>query len=271
MESSSLDAVLSGQVEQPQVTETPQAQEVVQETVEQQPQETTGEQTGTPPEAKQDDPIEKHRKGLEAAAAAERKRRQEAEQRAQALEQELRSLRQPQQTQQPPQETGDPKPKREQFASEDEWLDARDEWRDRQRAREWQQAEKEREELARREKTESALVEASKLPGFDFQAFQRLPVSNEMADAILDSDVAPQLVHFLTANPQEARRIYELPKPRQIKELARIEDRLSAPPKAEPKPEQTRLPETLTQARDARGRFDSKAYDGPTPLNAILK
>lgn len=265
---SSLDSVLNGQVETPQ-TEQPQAEEVVQDAPVTQEETTTGEEAGTPPEPKQDDPLEKHRKGLEQAAAAERKRRQEAEQRAQALEQELKALRQPQQFQ--PQDD-DPKPQRAQFETEDQWLDARDAWRDRQQQKAWHQQEQQRAQLAMKEKTESIFAEAMKLPGFDLQAFVRLPVPQAMANAILDSEAAPQLVHFLTANPGEAYRIAGLSETRQVKELARIEDRLTATPKEEPEAhkEKPRLPESLTQTRDARGRFDSKTYDGPTPLNSIL-
>lgn len=265
---SSLDSVLSGQaapeVEQPAQVEQP-APEV------QQPEPATGEQTGTPPEPQKDETLDKHRQGLEAGIAAERKRRQEAEERARAMEQQLQALRQPT-APQPAAQVGDPKPQRAQFETEDEWLDARDAWRDRERERQWNQQQQEREAFAKRQKTESALIEAAKLPGFDLQAFVRLPVSEHMADAILDSDVSPQLVHYLTANPEETQRIFGLPAARQIKELARIEDRLAAPPAQEPAPqkEPPRLPETLTQTRNAKGQFEP-AYSGPTPLNSILK
>jgi hypothetical protein len=264
---SSLDSVLNGQTT-PEPT--PEPQQVEQTQPEPQPtEEVTGEQpAGSPPEAKQDDPLDRHRKGLEQAAAAERKRRQDAEQRAQALEQELKSLRQPQAF---PTQTEDPKPQRAQFETEDAWLDARDEWRDRQRETQWKQQEQARAEQSLKAKTEGIFAEAMKLPGFDMQAFVRLPCPQPMADAILDSDAAPQLVHWLTANPGEAYRIAALPDARQFKELARIEDRLAATPKEEPEPkEKPRLPETLTQARDVKGRFEGKAYDGPTPLSSIL-
>lgn len=265
---SSLDSVLSGQVEQETTAEVQQPETTVETTT---TETTTGEQTGTPPETQKDDPLDRHRKGLEQAAAAERKRRQEAESRAQALEQELRQLRQPQVV---PQQIADQKPQRAQFETEDAWLDARDEWRDRQRETQWRQQEQVRAEQTLKAKTESIFAEAMKLPGFDMQAFVRLPVPQAMADAILDSDTAPQLVHWLTANPGEAYRIAALSETRQVKELARIEDRLSATPKKEETPEPKEKPpqphQTLTQERDARGRFE-KAQDGPTPLSAILK
>ena len=263
---SSLDSVLSGQAapepEPQQVEQTP-PQEPMQEPA-------TGEQqpAGTPPEPKQDDPLEKHRKGLEAAAAAERKKRQEAENEARTLREQLQALQQPQRF--APQDD-DPKPQRAQFQTEDEWLDARDAWRDRQRERAWQQQETERAERAKKERTESIFAEAMKLPGFDFQSFARLPVSEPMAEAILDSEAGHLLVQHLTANPQEAYRIANLSAARQIKELARIEDQLTttAPKAEDPPKEKPRLPETLTQQRDARGRFEP-AYSGPTPLTSIL-
>lgn len=271
MESSSLDSVLSGQaapevVEQPASAETPPPE--VQE-----PEAATGEEAGTPPETQKDDPLEKHRKGLEAAASAERKRRQEAEQRAQALEQQLRALQQPQPTHQVQQTPDIPKPQRSQFETEDEWLDARDAWRDQVRERQAVQQRQAQAEFVRSQKTQSIFAEAMKLPGFDLQAFHRLPVPEPMADAILESDAAPQLVHFLTANPDEAYRIAGLSPARQIKELTRIEDKLTASPQQQAQPEtkeKPRLPESLTQARDARGRFEP-AYSGPTPLTSILK
>lgn len=266
---SSLDSVLSGQAA-PEPVEQPQVEQAAPQPVE--TEEVTGEQdAGSPPEPQKEDPLDKHRKGLEAAAAAERKRRQDAEQRAQALEQELRALRQPQ-PQQAPQQPDEEKPQRAQFATEDEWLDARDAWRDRQQQRAWQQQEQARAAMAVRQRAEGVFAEAMKLPGFDMQAFARLPVPEAMADAILDSEAAHQLVHYLTTNPDEAHRIAALTGTRQVKELARIEDRLAASPKEEPQQrEAPRLPETLTQARDTRGRFEKPGYSGPTPLNSILR
>ena len=274
MESSSLDSVLSGQatdtptpeVQQPAQVEQPQTVEVEQEA--------TGEDTGTPPEPKQDDPLDKAVKGLETGISAERKRRQEAESRAEAAERRARELEQQFQRppQQAPQKTDDPKPQKAQFETEDEWLDARDDWRDRQQQRERTEWQQQQAEQAKRARTESVFAEAMKLPGMDFQAFARLPVTDQMADAILESDVSAQMVHYLTANPDEARRISALSNAQQHKAMTRIEDRLTAAPTTEqPKPEDKPRPhETLTQTRNAKGQFEP-AYSGPTPLNAILK
>lgn len=259
--------------------EAPAEEEAIQPVETQQEATDTGEAKGeeqtTPPVAEQkDDHLEKARKGLEAAAKAERERRQAAEARAEAAERKARELemqyRQPKPTPQP--QTEDAKPLRSQFQTEDEWLDARDAWRDRERERETIRARQEQAERERVTRTESALAEAQKIEGFDLQAFMRVPVSEPMADAILDSDAPGKLVHYLQQNPDEATRIAQMPSTaRQIAALARIEDKLSAEPDA-PTPEKKappELPQTLTQARNAKGQFEP-AYSGPTPLNAIL-
>jgi hypothetical protein len=273
MDSSSLSSILSdepsdtGEVtEQPVETQAPQVEEPKAED--------TGEVTGAPPEPQKEDNLEKARKGLEAAAKAERERRQAAEaraeaaeRRAQALEQQYRQPPQPPQQQQP---DADPKPARAQFESEDDWLDARDAWRDRRREREAtiQKAQREAEDMY--VKTESIYAQAQALEGFNRAAFDALPLTKPMVEALIDSDHAPALMQFMSANPAEVARIGELPTARQIKEIARIEDRLSAAPKVEPTPkEKPVLPETLTQARNAKGQYEP-AYSGPTPLDAVL-
>ena len=276
---SNLDSILGGSpaTEQPtQQTEVeaPQTQEPVSRE-----QQDTGEAQTTSPVAEQkDDPLDKARKGIEAAAAAERRKRQEAESQLAAMRQEMEALRRPQQQQQPTQQrSDDPKPQRSEFASEDEWLDARDAWRDRQQVRETQAREAQKREAELAEKTQATLVKAMTLPGFDLQAFSMLPVTEAMTDAILESESGHALVHFLATNPDETKRISGLSIAKQIAELTRIEDKLKATPteeEQEEKPvttkEKPRLPNTLTQARNAKGQFE-QPYSGPTPLNAILK
>lgn len=274
MDNSSLESILSVQDEPattaPEVTTQP---ETVAEAPPVQEQETTtGEETAPPAETQKEDPLEKHRKGLEAAATAERKKRQEAEARAEAAERRAQALEQQyrQPPPQPKQEVSD-KPLREQFASEDDWLDARDQWRDQQRERQAQEAKELEQAKSLYEKTEGIYAQAQALEGFDRAAFDRLPLTRPIVNALIESDHAPALMAFMASNPDEVSRIAGLSDTRQIAELARIEDRLNAAPTAPPREEKPKpqLPETLTQARDARGRFEP-AYDGPTPLNAIL-
>jgi hypothetical protein len=277
---SNLDSILAG--EQPKVEAPPQAA-VETPPPEQQGQTTdegTGEQTtGAPPEPKKDDPLDKARKGLEAAAAAERKKRQDAEGQVATLREQLAALQRPQQqaqAQKPPPQDDDPKPLRTQFATEDEWLDERDAWRDRQNDKAQKQASQEKREKERYEKSEGIIAQAAALPGFELATFARMPVTDHMFDAILESEHASKLVHHLAITPGEAARIAALSPARQIAELTRIEDRLTATSGSaeeedddvDPKAKK-QLPNTLTQTRNAKGQFEP-AYAGPTPLNAIL-
>jgi hypothetical protein len=274
MDNSNLESILGGQAAAPapEVTETP-APETVETQPEQQEraQATTGEQAAPPAEPQKDDPLEKAQKGLAAATKAERERRQAAEARAQQLERELHALRTPP-APPPARQTDDAdKPLREQFASEDEWLDARDEWRDRKNQR--HAAEVKAQEQARTlyQKTESIYAQAQALEGFDRLAFDRLPLTRPIVEALVESDHAPALMHYMASNPEDVARIAGLSDTRQIAELARIEDKLNAAPPPPPPEEKAKpqLPQTLTTSRNAKGQFEP-AYSGPTPLNAIL-
>jgi hypothetical protein len=271
----SLSSILSEEATETETETVASLPETAERTEAEHVEEVTGEETAPPAEAQKDDPLEKHRKGLEAAATAERKRRQDAEARADAAERRARELEQQhqravqQQTQQV--QTGQ-EPTREQFATDAEYVRAlvRHE-RETQRAEEQRQAEVEqqqRHEYEVRVKSEKVIAEASAIPGFNLAEFANVPVSQPMMDAILESEMPGKLVHFLQTQPEEAKRIADMQSPaRQIAALARIEDKLSAEP--EETREKPQLPKTLTQARNAQGQFEP-AYSGPTPLNAIL-
>lgn len=273
----SLDSVLSE--ESSEVEEVTQQAAETQSQVTDTDQEDTGDNTGAPPETLKDDPLEKHRKGLEAAATAERRKRQEAEARAEAAERRARELEQQHQQRQTQHQQGtDQEPQRDQFATDVEYIRAlaRHEAKQLREAEkvqekaEREQREAEEKATARAVKSQSIVAQAQALGGFDMKAFADVPITEKMLDAILESDIGGKLVHHLAANPEEATRISALSETRQIAELARIEDKLNAAPPPEEK-DKPLLPKTLTQARDTRGRFDKpETYDGPTPLNAIL-
>lgn len=59
----------------------------------------------------------------------------------------------------------------------------------------------------------------------------QLPVTTSMAEAIMASDIGPDLLYHLGQNPKEARRIADLPPLLQAKELGKLEAKLAdAPP-----------------------------------------
>lgn len=66
----------------------------------------------------------------------------------------------------------------------------------------------------------------------DFQAVAAnpaLPITEVMAEQIMDSDVGPQVQYFLGKNPREAARIAALSPAQQIREIGRIEAKVSMP------------------------------------------
>lgn len=71
-----------------------------------------------------------------------------------------------------------------------------------------------------------------RIPDIDqnLAVFSRLPVSDHVADLIVESERTAEITNYLARNPQEAIRIYSLPPAYQGAEIARIEARVSALP-----------------------------------------
>lgn len=90
-----------------------------------------------------------------------------------------------------------------------------------------------REQLAAQARVASfqAKVEAAaeRMPDL-VEKFSRVPVSEQAADLIAESDRAAEIAYYLGNNPQEAHEIYRLPAHLQGARIARIEARLSAAP-----------------------------------------
>lgn len=122
-------------------------------------------------------------------------------------------------------------PTRDQFASDAEWIDAKVEHRLALRDQA-QRAESQREAQQRITKeTENLYAKAEKVPGFDRETFDELPLTRSIASAVLESDVGPQLMAYMSANPDEVERISKLSDTRQAVELGKLEARLQSAPK----------------------------------------
>lgn len=167
---------------------------------------------------------EEHREAIEratakAAAKAERRAFREATQRLANVPQ---SQRQP--------DANDGKPSREQYASDDAYVDALTDWkldqRDKKQAGERQQ----QQAKALYDKTEAIYAQAEKIPGFDREEFESLPLTSAVAQAIADSDVAPQLMAHFVTHPEDMSRIGGLSPARQAAEIGKLETKLSAAP-----------------------------------------
>lgn len=254
---------------------------VEQQQAEPQQQEQTGEETTATPADKtvQDDPLERHRKGLEAAATAERRKRQEWEQKYAERERELEQMRQQlQQVQQRQAPQQDQEPQREDFGSDAEYLRAAARYEAKQllaaeRAEQQQQElRRQQEEQARdfqRKADETVMAGRKAYADFDAVINDGLaPFLNPVLQEALVHAGGHDVAYWLGKNPTEAARVSQMHPMQMVLEIGRLEAKV----RAEQQPAKQAIPQTLTQERDARGQFIAKnPYSGPTPLNDILK
>lgn len=264
MSETSLDQVFSEQAAEPQE----QAPAVVQEPVEQ----ATGEEVAAAPAEPQEDQIERHRKGLEAAAVAERGKRQAAEARAQVLEERIRQFEAQQQAPAATQGEPDPQDPRYQDNPQAYWgdlatykADQAYERRERANQERQQQEQTNRAQAAFKERID-AVVSDGKAKYGDFDAVINAglgPFLNPtMQQAIALGENGQDVAYWLGKNPAEAARISQLPPMLMVLELGRVSAKATAPA---PSP----IPRTLTDVRNAQGQFAPR-QDGPTPLDAVL-
>lgn len=120
------------------------------------------------------------------------------------------------------------KPTIAQFGEDVEgYVEAVAEWKLQQRDIEAQNRYLQAQESQVRNKAQNVYAEAEKIPGFDREAFDELPVTDPMAFAIMDSEIAPKLMAHLAENPKDAERICALSPARQAAEIGKLEVKLS--------------------------------------------
>lgn len=125
------------------------------------------------------------------------------------------------------QATPDSKPTMAQFANVEDYVEAVAEWKLTQRE---QTAQKQQVEVQQREmltKTEKIYSQAEKIEGFDRDTFDDLPITTPIAQAIIESDVAPKLMAYMVSNPEEVDRIAKYSPARQAAEIGKLEAKLS--------------------------------------------
>lgn len=127
------------------------------------------------------------------------------------------------------------RPKPEDFTTTDAYIEALADWKysEREKARNEQVTKERNTSLAAR--SEALYTEAGKVAGFDREAFDALPFTQTIASAVMESDVAPKLMAYMSSNPDEVARIAHLSPARQAAEIGRLEAKLTAEPPA-PKP-----------------------------------
>jgi hypothetical protein len=184
--------------------------------------------TDAPKEVEESQAEEKHFTQAELDAIVQKriaKAEAVAERRAlKVYAEKLESMQRPQQ--QAPQPQNDGKPTMGQYSNVEDYVEAVADWKLAQRDQITQQSAAEMSRNQITEKANKIYAEADKL-GFDRETFDTMELSVPVAQAIIDSDIAPQLVTFLAKNPEEAARIVKLSPARQAAEIGKLEAKLS--------------------------------------------
>jgi len=128
----------------------------------------------------------------------------------------------------PQQQQSDGRPSRADFNGNDEaYVEALTDWKINQRDQQTRQQREAEKAQQTATKTEKLYVEASRLPGFDRETFEDLPMTRSIAEALIESDAAPVLMAWMASNPSEVERISQLSPARQAAELGKVEARLA--------------------------------------------
>lgn len=97
------------------------------------------------------------------------------------------------------------------------------------------------------------------------QMARTLPISQEAQQALLESDLGPQVAYHLVENPDKAAAIMQLSVPAQLREIGRIEARLEAA-KVAPKPPVSQAPSPVPKL-DVENAAPSFKVDTPDSDN----
>jgi hypothetical protein len=130
------------------------------------------------------------------------------------------------------------KPKLDQFETVEEYVEAVADWKmqthQQNQARQTEEQRVKQFQSEVQAKAAHVFELAEQDPEFDNEVFETLPVSDPMAFAIMDSDIAPKLMVYLTKNPEEVDRITKLSPARQAAEIGKLESKLSVVEKVKP-------------------------------------
>lgn len=165
-----------------------------------------------------------------------------------------------------PQPAPDAPPKAEDFQDYEDYLVARAAHKLRQeQAQQQQQA---AQQAQRRQQAEAAdafreRVEAAteKFPDFHEVAFSpKVPITTAMAETIASSEMGADLAYHLGKNIDEAKRIAALAPIAQVRELGKLEAKLSAPPTPLKTTQAPKPPKTVTGAAGAAENPNGMSY-----------
>lgn len=181
---------------------------------------------GTEPETGDKPPVEKTFTQAELDAILEKKtaklirQREQERGKREAYEQQMARF-------QPPVQANS-KPSISQFNGDAEaYADAVADWKIDQAQQQQRAQESQKSQSKFQTKRDEFIADLEETDGFDMKAFNRLPISPVVAEAILDSDIGTKLAIHLTTNPDDASRIANLSPARQAAEIGKLEAKLS--------------------------------------------
>lgn len=168
----------------------------------------------------------------EAKATAAAEKAAEADRKLALAEQEARNLRQKYEPPKP--DALGPKPKLEQFANAEEFSQALEEWTADRVTREREA--KDLEVRVRREWTEREAKARAAIPTYaeDIAAGAELTVSNDVRDAIVESEVGPFMLHHLAKNPEVVSQLRDMSPRAAMRFIGRLEAKFEEAAKAAP-------------------------------------
>jgi chromosome segregation ATPase len=229
------------------------AEAVTEPVVEQGGSESEPEQEAATGEKKQNPKLEKRFSELTKQREAARQEAERERDARQALEARLRDLES--KVNPPKSEEPDPKPDPTQFNDAIEYAEALAEWTADKKLRERDQAEMQRkaqEEQSRlRQKFQERLEQAKQeLPDYeDMIASSDVAVSQPVTEAIIESDVGPQILYHLAENPDFARGLAEKSIASQLRAIGRLEakfEKTEAPKTKEPVAKKSNAPAPIS-------------------------
>ena len=191
----------------------------------------TGEKKHNPKLEKRFSELTKHRDEARQEAERERQAREAVEARLRDLE----AKASPQKSDEP-----DPKPNPAQFNDALEYAEALAEWTTDRRMRERDQAElarKAQEEQSRMRQEFQKRLDVAKQGMPDYEemiASSDVSVSQPVTDAIIESDVGPQVLYYLAENPDFTRALAEKSITAQLRAIGRLEAKFEKTEAAKP-------------------------------------
>lgn len=156
------------------------------------------------------------------------------------------------------------KPTVDQYGTYEEYLEALSDWKvDQRLASERAERERQQQEESQRSKAMTYKERASKARE-KYDDYEQIAhgshwsPTQSMTEAIVESEMGPDIAYYLGNNPEEAERISKLSPAGQHRELGKLEAKLSAPPP--PKPTKAPPPIEPTGSR-------AKAEKSPDEMN----